>query len=763
MFNKFKQSKKLKFLLAFTSLITLFSITFYYSVYFGYWGKLPVSKDLTDLKQVQSTQILDKDNVLIGKYYIFDRQSIKYNNLPKHLIDALIATEDARFYTHNGVDNKSLLRVLFKTILLRDKSSGGGSTITTQLAKNLFGRKNYGSLSIVVNKLRETIIAKRIEKIYSKKEIITLYLNTVPFSDNTFGIESASQRFFSKTTSKLSLAEAATLIGTLKASHSYNPRLFPERSQLRRDVVLKQMVKYDYLNDLEAYECMSQKLTLDYHYFTHDEGLAPYFREQVKQELQGILKNHKKEDGTEYDLFKDGLKVYTTLDSKMQALAEEAMKEHLSKLQDEFEKAYKNNAPWINNKDILNNAIKHLPKYKKLKNLGLTENQIIDSLNLKKETELFGWKGNTIKSISTLDSLQHYLKFLNTGMIAIDPKSGAVKTYIGGTNYKHFKYDHVAQSKRQVGSTFKPLVYTAALESGMDPCSYISLKEITYTDVENWTPENASKKDELVDEHLNYSLKYALSNSVNTVAVKVLQEIGIDSMIKHAKKMGIKSELPKVPSLALGVAEIELKELAGAYASFVNEGKPVTPYYITKIEDKHGNIITEFIPKIVEIAAFSEKTRQIMIEMMKATIDSGTAKRIRKQYHLKNDIAGKTGTTQNNKDGWFVGITPKLVTVTWVGNDDYRIGFKTTAMGQGANSALPIFALLLQKMNANEDFNSITKAKFKESTPEVLELLTCEATKRDGFFKRLFGDKKKEKEFGEKKKNGIFSFLKKKK
>ena len=762
MLKKFKQSKRLRYASAFIGICILFCVLFYYSVYFGYWGKLPNKEELKDLKQAQSTEVLDANNILIGKFYVFDRQSIKYDSLPKHLIDALVATEDFRFFEHNGVDNKSLLRVLFKTILLRDKSSGGGSTITTQLAKNLFGRQDFGSFSIVVNKLRESIIAKRIEKIYSKKEIITLYLNTVPFSDNTFGIESASQRFFSKPTTKLSLSEAATLIGTLKASHSYNPRLFPERSQLRRDVVIKQMVKYNYLDSLEANEVLTQKLVINYHYFAHDEGLAPYFREQVKQELQRVLVNYKKKDGSKYDLFKDGLKVYTTLDSEIQMLAEEAMKEHFTKLQSEFEKAYQNNAPWLTNKNILDDAVKNLPKYKLLKELGLSNSQINDSLSIKKETELFSWNGSTIENVSTIDSLQHYLKFLNSGMISIDPQSGAIKAYIGGIDFKHFKYDHVAQSKRQIGSTFKPFVYTAAIESGMDPCTYIPLKEITYTDVNNWSPENASNKDEEVDKHLNYSLKYALSNSVNTVAVKVLQEVGIDSVISHAKKMGIKSELPKVPSLALGVAEMELNELAGAYASYVNNGKPVTPYYITKIEDKQGNVIAEFEPEVIDIPAFSERTRQIMVEMMKETIDSGTAVRIRKKYHLKNDIAGKTGTTQNNKDGWFVGITPKLVTVTWVGNDDYRIGFKTTSMGQGANSALPIFALLMQKMNTDKKFDGITKAKFKEPTPEVVELLACESIKRDGFFKRLFGDKKNEKKFGEKKKKGIFSFLNKK-
>lgn len=761
MFQKFKNSKKAKISAGIILGGILICILFYYSIYFGLWGKLPDSKELTDLKQAQATEVFDKDASLVGKYFIYDRQPVEYNAFPKHLIDALISTEDVRFYEHNGIDNKSLARVVFKTILLQDKSSGGGSTITTQLAKNLFGREDYGVLSIVINKIKEAIIAKRIEKIYSKKEILSLYLNTVPFSDNTYGIESAAQRFFSKTTSALSLSEAATLVGTLKASHSYNPRLFPERSQLRRDVVIKQMVKYGYITEEEANKSLGERLEINYQYFTHDEGIAPYFREQVKQELQKILVDYKKDDSTSYDLYKDGLKVYTTLDSEMQMLAEEAMREHLSKLQQLFEESYGKNPPWETNESIINTAIKRLPKYKVLVDKGFSHEQIIDSFAKKSEAELFSWEKNFVKNVSTIDSLKHYLKFLNVGMLAIDPESGAVRTYIGGVDYKYFKYDHVVQSKRQIGSTFKPVVYTAAIENGMDPCTYIPLKEITYTDVDNWTPGNATKPDEEVDEHLNYSLQYALSHSINTVAVKVLDEVGIDNVLSQAKKMGIKSELPKVPALALGVAEIELQELAGAFATYVNNGKPVTPHYITKIEDKTGKVIAEFKPEVTQQAAFSENTREIMLEMMKATVDSGTAKRIRKQYNLNNDIAGKTGTTQNNKDGWFVGVMPKLVMVTWVGNDDHRIGFKTTSLGQGANSALPITALLLQKMNGDKGFDYITQAKFNKPSSEVLELLDCEPTRRDGFFKRLFGSDKKEKEFGKKKKKGIFSFLKK--
>ncbi len=741
--KQFLQKKWVKWSSLGVGIIVLGFIGFYLSIYLGAWGKLPTKQELGTLKQAQATQVLAKDGQLIGKYYIYDRQPITYTDLPEHLINALIATEDVRFYEHDGVDNKSLLRVFFKSILLRDKSSGGGSTITLQLAKNLYGRKKYRVFSTVINKIKESIVAQRMEEIYTKQEILALYFNTVPFPDNTYGIESAAQKFFNKTSSQLTLSQSATLIGTLKANHSYNPRLFPERSQLRRDVVLKQMVKYGYLSSQKADKTMSKSIELDYQYFNHDLGLAPYFREEVKKELLKIMEHHKKPDGNDYDIYNDGLVVYTTLDFKMQALAEEAMKEHLKSLQKQYETSYGDQAPW-KDKGLLKNIIRTQKTYKKWIEEGLTESQILDSLSRKKEIELFEWSGDSTKKVSSIDSTQHYLKFLNTGMIAVAPSTGAVQVYIGGIDYRHFKYDHVSQSKRQVGSTFKPFVYTAAIEDGMKPCTYFSTKSITYTDLEDWTPKNSSKEE---DPYLNFSLETALSQSVNTVAVKVLNEVGIPKVVDQVRKLGITDSLSEKPAMALGTDGIPLKSLAGAYASFVNESKPVTPFYITKIEDKNGNLIQSFEPKVKDTIAYTAYTRQVMLQMMRATVDKGTASRIRNSYKLNNDIAGKTGTTQDNKDGWFVGITPKLVTVTWVGNDNYNIGFKTTALGQGANTALPIFAKLYQEMNKDASFDFITKAKFEQPTEEILDDLDCKPEKRDGFLKRLFSKKQKKKKF----------------
>ncbi len=741
---------------------------FYASIFFGLWGKIPTTASISDLKQSQATEILDRNDDLIGKLYIYDRQSRVYSDFPQHLIDALIATEDIRFYEHDGVDNRSLMRVFFKTLLLSDDSSGGGSTITLQLAKNLFGRSGSGALYMVVNKIKESIIAKRIESIYSKKDILTMYLNTVPFPDNTYGIESAAQKFFNVHTKDLSLSQSAVLIGSLKANNSYNPRLYPEKAKVRRNIVLQQMTKYEYLTQDEVLEVKADSITLSYQYFAPNQGLAPYFRAEIKKQLDTILKQKqfRKPNGEPYNLFHDGLKIYTTLDNTMQRYAEESMSEHMKKLQEQNEKAYGQNAPWLKNKAAFMAAKKRLKAYKTLKAKGYNEQQINAELSKTNKIEVFSWDENAIvKTFSTLDSLEYYSKFLNAGMLALDPNSGEIRAYVGGIDYQFFQYDHIAQSKRQVGSTFKPIVYTAALENGMPPCSYFPVKAVTYTDVNNWTPTNSSDiQDD--DGTLNYSLQKALSNSVNTVAVKVLYETGIEQVIDEARKMGIESAIEEVPSIALGVANLSMLELAKAYTTYVNGSKPSTPLFITRIEDKNGNVIASFKdlnPKSEQAMAFSDDTRQEMLEFMKATVNEGTANRLRSTYQFTNDIAGKTGTTQDNKDGWFVGITPKLVTVTWVGNDNQQIGFSSTGIGQGANSALPIFANFLQKLNSDSDFNALTQANFEIPSDAVLQSLDCELTTTDGFFKRLLGSNKDSRTFEKKEKKGIFGWLKKKK
>ncbi|WP_417887888.1 transglycosylase domain-containing protein [Zunongwangia sp.] len=760
-----KRNVFLKGLLKLILTLAALFLLFFTSVYIGLWGKIPSEKELSELRQNKATQILANNGELIGKFYIFDRQPIQFKDLPKHLINALIATEDARFYEHNGIDNRSLLRVLFKTILLQDQSSGGGSTITLQLAKNIYGRKDYGALGILVNKFQEAIMAKRIENVYSKNEIITLYFNTVPFSDNTYGIESASLKFFGKHVKDLNIEEAAVLVGMLKASHRYNPRIFPERSRLRRDVVLYQMKKYGYLTEKETEKYMKKDLVLNYKNYSNKKGLAPYFREQIRKDLSEVLDTIKNKDGEKYNIYRDGLIVHTTLDYKLQKVAEASIKEHMANLQKQHENSYGSRAPWLTNDAILKDAIHKSKAYKNLKKDGMSEAKIMKELQKKKQMELFEYSGTVTRQASTIDSIKHYLKFLNAGLLSVDPKDGAVKAWVGGVDFRYFQYDHVSQSKRQVGSTFKPIVYTTAIENGIKPCTYYSGRAVTYKD--GWKPTNASASED--EEDLNYSMKYALSHSMNTIAVKVLMDAGISNVIAVAHKMGIKSKLPKVPSIALGTAELNMEELTEAYTSFVNSGKPSKPYYITKIEDGSGNLLAVIKPSKLQKAAYSEKTREILVNMMQGTVNEGTATRLRSVYGLRNDIAGKTGTTQNNKDGWFVGLTPNLVTVTWVGNDDHRIGFRNTRIGQGANSALPIFGKMIQKMNADNYFKNITNARFKKPSADVADLLDCEPIKKDGFLKRLFGSKKDNaeeidmnkpvKEEKQKKKKGFFSRL----
>lgn len=716
---------------------------FFLSIYFGAWGALPKKTELSDFKYQRASEVYTADSVLIGKFYLFDRQPIAYEDFPQHLIDALVAIEDERFYNHSGIDYTSLMRVAVKTLLMQDQSSGGGSTLTQQLAKNLYPRRDRKKANIAVNKVKEMIIATRLEALYSKEDILTHYLNTVSFGDNVFGVESASLKFFNKRTRQLTVEEAAVLVGMLKATYGYNPRIFPENSLTRRNLVIQSMHSNEFISESQKDSLIQIPLKLDYKEYDHNSGLAPYFREEVRKQMIKWVKAQK-EKGNDYNIYTSGLKIYTTLNYKMQVIAEDVMRIHMKSLQQSFEKSYGKNAPWKTDKTLLNKLAKKTSTFQRLKKNGLADKSIMDSLAKKRKMTFVDWEGEKSLEASTLDSIQHYMKFLNTGSLAIDSKTGAVQTWIGGVDFEHFKYDHVAQSKRQVGSTFKPIVYTAALEIGIEPCTYFSAQEVEYKNLKGWSPSNSGKKDE---EYLNYSMEEALSNSVNTVAVKVLEQTGIDNVIVQAKNMGIFSELPRQPSLALGTGEIYLNELAGAYASYVNGGKAVYPYLIREITNQKDSILDHFEPKRARKSAFSEENRQIMVEIMKSTINSGTASRIRSSYKLNNDIAGKTGTTQNNKDAWFVALTPKLVHVTWVGLDNHEIGFRSTSLGQGANAALPLFALWMQKLNKDPEFDEITKARFRRPNASVLEKLDCEPVKRDGFFKRLFKNPNKKKKF----------------
>ena len=732
------------FLLSFI-LLTVFIL----SIYAGAWGKLPSKKTLSNIEFDEASEVYSADSVLIGKFYLYDRQPISSEEIPDHLIESLIAVEDRRFYDHNGIDYKSLFRVGFKTILLGDSSSGGGSTLSQQLAKNLYPRKREGNFYLIVDKFKEMITARRLEKIYEKDELLVYYLNTVSFGDNTFGIESASNRFFGKRAIDLSIEEAAVLTGMLKATYTYNPRLFPERSLQRRNIVLESMEELDYLSEKAADSLQNLPIALNYTNFDHNEGIAPYFREEVRKYMESWCEDQQKK-GRDINLYSSGLKIYTTLNYEMQLMAEEVMKDHMSALQNAFEKSYGKDAPWIRDQELIRKVIRSSQVYKKWRNTGLDDKVAWDSVHRTKELTLEDWNGPITVQASSADSIVHYLKFLNTGSLSIDPFSGAVKTWIGGIDYEHFKYDHISQSRRQLGSSFKPIVYTAALESGLRACDHFSAQEILYKDLQDWSPGNTSEEDET---YLNYSMEEALSNSVNTVSVKILEKTGIPNVINMAQQMGITEQLPQQPSLALGTGAVGIEELAGAYASYINNGRPVKPYMIQSILDSEDRLLEHFKGHRNGPSAFSEENRFIMLEMLKSVVDRGTASRIRHKYGLKNDIAGKTGTTQNNKDAWFVAITPKLVHVSWVGLDHHEIGFKNTSLGQGANAALPLFADWMKKLNASRDFNSITMAKFEKPGDEILSQLDCDPVVKDNFFKRLFKNPKRKKSRKFKKQN----------
>ncbi len=724
-------------------------VVFYQAVRFGVFGSIPDEQALGNIDNYVASEVYSEDGKLLGKYYIQERTHAPYEKISPKIIDALIATEDARFYEHNGVDNRSLLRVFIKTLLLQDESAGGGSTISQQLAKNLFQRKSLGRLSMPVNKVREAIIAQRLERVYSKKEILTLYLNTVSFGDNAFGIETAAERFFSKDPDELNQQEAAMLVGMLKATHNYNPRLFPDDALRRRNVVIYQMEKYGYLDKRKADSLSRTPLMVDYSRQNHNEGLATYFREHLRQELQQWCRDHTRPDGKPYNLYTDGLKIVTTLNAGLQQHAEEAMKENMKNLQKDFFGHWKNQPPWTGKEEILLNAIRRSGRYKSLKSRGLSEEEIQQEFNKPVPMRVFSWNGAEEKKMSPLDSVKHYLHYLNAGFLAMDPETGAVKAWVGGINHEFFKYDHVnKRTKRQVGSTFKPIVYAAALQEGADPCTYIPAARDTYPEMNGWSPGNSDGKYEG-----EYTLQGGLMNSVNTVSVKVLKRTGINPTISLARKMGIESDIPKLPSIALGTPEISLYEMVTAYCTFANKGKSVKPHYILRIEDQNGNVLEEFKSPSGHERVLDADNAAIMVHIMKSVVNQGTASRLRWKYNLQNDIAGKTGTTQSNADGWFIGITPDLVAGAWVGADNPGIRFRTSNLGQGASTALPVFGTFWQKVNADKKFSKLSNSRFPELSPELQAAVDCPPYRLEeedlNLLQKIFGtndDKKPENE-----------------
>lgn len=712
----------------------------YVFILLGAFGLVPNKKKLKEVSNYTASEIYSQDSILLGKYFLENRTNVKFEDLPEHLIDALVSTEDARFYEHKGVDFVSFIRVFILSIILND-DAGGGSTITQQLAKNLYERKNYGPLTMPVNKFREMIIAGRLEDVHSKDEILTLYFNTVPFGEDCYGIEAATLRFFNKAPAQLTIEESAVLVGLLKANTTYNPRLNPEASLKRRNLVISLMVlhKDKYLDQHSADSLKQIPLILNYRRENQSTGLAPYFREYLKIEMEKWATANPKDDGTLWNIYTDGLKIYTSINGKLQQYAEDAMNEHMKSLQKSFDKSWGKTEPWKNTKiDVVGNALKRSERYKYLKEQEYSDKGIIKKFDEPVETTIFTWDGAKDTILSPSDSLKHHLKLLQTGFLAMEPKTGYILAWVGGINHQFFKYDHV-RSKRQVGSTFKPIVYAAAIENGSLPCDYIANRKTTYTDY-NWTPGNSNG-----EYGGYYSLIGGLTYSVNTVAAELIMRTGVPKVIDQARKMGIESELPKVPSIALGTASISLMEMVTAYACFANRGLKPVPQYIVRIETANNEIIFEN-KEAKKTRAMSQETADMMIVMMKNVVNNGTASRLRGTYGLGMDLAGKTGTTQDNTDGWFIGYNSRIVAGAWVGAEDPSIRFRSTAAGQGAATALPIFGKFMNKGFKDLSTRKYISGGFSTPPDSLMFTMGCDLWLPDslntdsmGFFPNVLG------------------------
>lgn len=717
------------------------------------FGELPTYIELKQIKNNVATNVYSVDNKLLGRYYYQNRTNASLDEIPEDLIKALVATEDARFYEHNGLDYRSTLRVIVKTIILRDQSAGGGSTITQQLAKNIFPRKNFKILTIPIAKIKEIIIAHRIEKLYAKDEILVLYLNTVPFGENTFGIETASLTFFNKEPSQLKIEESAVLVGMLKANTGYNPRLYKKAALKRRNIVLSQMCKYNYLSKNDLDSLMQLPIKLQYRKLTHNEGLAPYFREYVRRLAKDILKDVERTDGSNPNLYTDGLKIYTTLNAQMQEYLEKSVKDHLSKLQKLFEHDWKGNEPWKKDPTVAMLQIEQSRAYKSYIKKGFSKEETIEAMKSPRRTEIFTWDGTVDTLISPLDSLIHHFKLLQTGALVMNGQTGDILAWVGGINFKYFQYDHV-RAKRQTGSIIKPIVYASALQNGINPCDFFENDSTVYTDYDEWTPQNSG------EEYGGfYSVKGALANSINTVSVKLLMQSGIDSTIDLAHKMGITSDLPHVPSMALGTGEVSLYEMVKAYAVFLNQGRTIEPRLIRRIEDIDGNVLYADEQHEPKDSVLNNDVVQQVIAMMQGVVDRGTANGLRSVWKFENELAGKTGTTQNNTDGWFMGVTPKLIAGVWVGGDNPIVRFKTSTYGQGAYAALPVYANFLQSVYKDSKYSYLQTESFnipdsiynlldcndfeEHHEPRILELFKKDDENIGDFIKRIFKRKRR--------------------
>ncbi len=690
----------------------------------GYFGKLPSFEELENPKSNLASEVYSSDQVLLGKYYFQNRSNSRFKELSPTLVNALKATEDVRFEEHSGVDFTGLVRVLFKTILGGNQGAGGGSTITQQLAKNLFPRgEKMSKLHMINRKIMEWIIAVQLEKNYTKEEILAMYLNTVEFGSNAYGIKSAAKIFFNRTTDSLKVEEAAMLVGMLKAPSLYSPVKNPKNAFERRNVVLQQMNKYNYLtkHDYDSLKKIPIEKSLKYNVEDQNAGLAGYFREYLRNDMMKWCREHRKADGTPYNLYRDGLKIYTTINSKMQRYAEEAVVEQLKGspakkeigLQAEFYEHWKGQEPWGQNTEILISGMKRSERYLELRAMKAPEDSIKKVFDTKVPMTIFSWSGEKDTIMSPMDSIKYYKYFLQSGFMSMEPKTGFVRAWVGGINYKYFKYDHVKEGHRQVGSTFKPFIYALAMQEGYSPCYKVPNSRVTFVDEfgHSWSPENSDGQYGGM-----LTLKAALANSVNCVSAFLMKQFGPRAVINMARTLGITSQIDTVPSICLGTPDLSVYEMVGAYGTFANQGTWTEPQYITRIEDKNGTIIGEFFSKRRD--AISPETAYLMLDLMKGVVDYGTSTWIRSKFNLTNPIAGKTGTTQKHSDGWFMGITPELVSGCWVGAEDRAVHFRYIDKGQGAYMALPIWALYMQKVYGDKTLH-YSQADFEKPSGKL--------------------------------------------
>ena len=719
----------------------LASVALFAAISKGWIGYVPPVEELENPDYKFASQVLSCDGVQLGtfSYSGENRVWVDYEELAPCLVNALIATEDVRFAEHSGIDLRSLLRAIVKRGILHQKSGGGGSTLTQQLAKQLYTELGGGTARRLMQKPIEWVIAVKLERYYTKEEILTMYLNKYDFGNNAIGIKTATNTYFAKEPAELNVEEAAMLVGMCKNSSLYNPLRRKERTMERRNVVISQMEKNGFLSHEEADEYRAKDLVLNYRSVDHKNGLAPYFREYLRtimtakepqkkdyrgwqqqkwyedsldwatNPLYGWCNKNRKKDGKPYNLYTDGLKIHTTIDSRMQRYAEEAVAEHVKGyLQPRFFKTKQNrkNAPYDNlSKDEIEaslvRAMKQTERYRLMTNAGFTLEQIRDSFNVKQPMQVFSYERGIIDTLMTpMDSLRYYKHFLRCGFMSMDPLTGHVKAYVGGPDFAHFQYDMVTKGRRQVGSTIKPYLYTLAMENGFSPCDETIYQQQTLLTESGqvWSPRDAGHTD-MIGKMV--TLKWGLSRSSNWISAYLMSKLNPYAFAEMIKRFGIRNrEIEPTLSLCLGPCDISVAEMVGAYTAFPGGGIRTEPLYVTKIEDDEGNIVELFTPHTYEV--FSHETSYKMIDMMRAVVDQGTGARLRFRYKLTAPLAGKTGTTNSNSDGWFMGYTPSLVSGCWVGGEDRDIHFDSMQDGQGAAMALPIFGLYMQKVYADE-------------------------------------------------------------